>query len=157
MNRDRPGKSEQVPTMVNEAAYRRTRLQVNPLPCVFQSALLAQHAQCKLAQKKSLAEREGLSCSQPTAHLNCELLEQLLLERATFALQLHPKAPMTHAKVMKLQCGGLLGMREVMDAPQADVHALLVLAQERYGSLRELPWSSIVQSIAHWQVRRRAP
>lgn len=142
--------------MINEAAYRRTSQQLNALPCVFQGALLAQQAQCKLALKKSLAEREGLCCSQPTAQLNCELLERLLLERATFALQLHPKAPLTHAKVMKLQCGGLLGLREVLGAPQTDVHELVALAQERHGSLSELPWPPIVQRIAHWQLRRRA-
>lgn len=142
--------------MVDEAQYRQTQRRVNALPCVFQGALLAQHATCSLAVRKSLAEREGLSCSQPTAHLNCEMLERLLLERATFPLHLHPQAPLTHSVLMKLQCGGVEGIREALAATHNDVHDLVNAAQARFGSLTELPLHQIVQKILAWQLRRRS-
>jgi len=142
--------------MVDEAAYRRTQAQTNPLPCVFRVALLARQAGCELVLRQALAEREVLACSQVTAHLNCETLERLFLERATFPLKLHPGAPLTHGTVMRLHCGGLQGLQQVLDAPEPDVHQLVGLAQARHGSLVQLPWERIVAQILAWQPRRRA-
>lgn len=142
--------------MVDEAAFREMREQRNPLPCVFHAALLARQAECELAQRRSLAERETMACPSAPAHLNCETLERLFLERATFPLKLHPGAPLTHATVMRLHCGGLLGLQQVLAAEQADVHRLVGQAQEGYGSLTDLPWPQIVATIVAWQARRRA-
>lgn len=141
--------------MVDETAYREVREQSTPLPCVFQGALLARHAECELVQRRSLAERETLACPSAPAHLNCETLERLFLERATFPLRLHPGAPLTHATVMRLHCGGILGLQQVLDAARPDVHRLVVQAQEAHGSLTDLPWPEIVTKIVAWQPRRR--
>jgi len=142
--------------MVDEVAYRQTQALTNPLPCVFRSALLARQAVCELALRQALAEREVLSCAQVTAHINCETLERLFVERATFPLKLYPRVPLTHGTVMRLHCGGLQGLQQVLDAPQPDVHQMVGLAQERYGSLVMLPWERIVAQIKSWQPRRRA-
>lgn len=143
--------------MVDEAAYRRTQTEVNRLPCVFKAALLARQAMCELSVRHSVAEREVLSCSQAPAHLNCETLERLFLERATFPLKLHPGAPLTHSTIMRLHCGGLKGLQQVLDAPQPDVHRMVVQAQQAHGSLVQLPWEHIVAQILAMQPRRRAP
>lgn len=143
--------------MVDEAAFREVREQRYPLPCVFQGALLARHAVCELVQRRSLAERETLACPSAPAHLNCETLERLFLERATFPLKLHPGAPLTHATVMRLHCGGIQGLQEVLGAGQPDVHRLVGQAQQEHGSLTELPWPRIVAQIVAWQPRRRTP
>lgn len=142
--------------MVNESAYREVSAHAVSLPCVFAAALQARQAQCELAGRRSLAEREVLACIQPTAHLNCETLERLLLERSTFPLHLHPHAPLTHATVMRLQCGGLKGLQQVLTAPQPDVHRMVRQAQEDHGSLTALPWDEIVQTIVAWRPRRRS-
>lgn len=142
--------------MVDEAAYRRTQAEVNRLPCVFRAALLARQAVCELSVRHSVAEREVLACSQAPAHLNCETLERLFLERATFPLKLQPGAPLTHGTVMRLHCGGLRGLQQVLDAPQTDVHRLVVQAQIEHGSLVQLPWERIVAQILATQPRRRA-
>lgn len=142
--------------MVDEAAYRQTRELTTSMPCVFRVAVLARQAGCELALRHALAEREVLACSSATAHLNCETLERLFLERATFPLKLQPGAPLTHGTVMRLHCGGLRGLQEVLDAPSPDVHQLVGLAQSRHGSLVQLPWERIVAQILRWQPRRRA-
>ncbi len=142
--------------MVDEAAYRDMREQRNPLPCVFHAALLARQAECELAQRRSLAERETLACPNAPAHLNCETLERLFLERATFPLHLHPGAPLTHATVMRLHCGGIQGLQQALDAERPDVHRLIAQAQQAHGSLTELPWPEIVARIVAWQPRRRS-
>jgi len=142
--------------VVDEAAYRRTQAEAGRLPCVFKAALQARQAVCELAVRHSVAEREVLSCSLAPAHLNCETLERLFVERATFPLKLHPGAPLTHGTVMRLHCGGLLGLQQVLGARQPDVHRLVVQAQEAHGSLVQLPWGRIVTQILAWQPRRRA-
>ena len=142
--------------MVDEAAFRRTQGEVSRLPCVFKAALLARKAVCELAVRHSVAEREVLACSQAPAHLNCETLERLFVERATFPLKLQPGAPLTHSTVMRLHCGGLQGLQQVIGAPQPDVHRLVLRAQQEHGSLVQLPWDLIVAQILAWQPRRRA-
>lgn len=142
--------------MVDEAAYRRTQAEINRLPCVFRAALLARQAVCELAERHSFAEREVLACRQTPAHLNCETLERLLLERATFPLKLHPGAALTHGTVMRLHCGGLQGLQQALGAPQPDVHRLVLQAQQEHGSLVQLPWERIVAQIVAWKPRRRA-
>jgi len=136
-----------------------SQLHVRPhaLPCVFQAALLARQADCELVQCRSLAERESLLCPSATAHLNCETLQRLLLERATFALKQHPHTPLTHGTAMRLQCGGIKGLQTVLGGAQPDVHRLIAQAQQDHGGLTELPWSAIVTCIMAWQPRRRAP
>jgi len=141
---------------MDEAAYRRARAQTNGLPCVFQGALQARGATCELMAQRSLAEREVLSCTRPTAHINCEILLNLFHERATFPLHLKPGAPLTHATELRLQSGGLLGLQKALTAPNVDVHQMVQQAQTIHGGLAELPWLLIVDSIKAWQPRRRA-
>jgi hypothetical protein len=59
--------------------------------------------------------------------------------------------------VMKIQCGGLQGLRQVLDAeaPAPDVHELVLLAREQFGDLAALPFSEIVQGVAAFQLRKR--
>jgi hypothetical protein len=142
--------------MVDEAAYRQVREETAALPCVFRGALQARHAECELVRKKSLAEREELLCAQPVAHVNCEMLERLIHERATFPLRLHPGTPLTHAMALRLQCGGVLGLQAALGSPRPDVHQLVQQAQRMHGSLTELPWGQIVDTIRTWQPRKRS-
>ena len=57
---------------------------------------------------------------------------------------------------LKLQCGGLPAIRRALGTDEADVHRLVGLAQERHGSLTELPWSQIVADLVQWQPARRS-
>lgn len=125
------------------------------MPCVFQAALLARQAECELVQRGAWGERERLACPHAPAHLNCQTLQRLLLERATFALRLRPGAPLTHATVMRLHCGGIQGLQQALAAEQPDVHRLIVAGRQAHGSLTDLPWECIVAQIVAWQPRRR--
>ncbi|MBX3601657.1 MAG: hypothetical protein KF863_13615 [Rubrivivax sp.] len=130
-----------------------------PAACVFTKAVLARAAGCECARREALGERELVSCASPVAHTNCRTLAALLRERATFALRLPPHgAPLVHAKALQLQCGGLRALQAALqpdagDVP--DVHRLVGLAHERWGSLLDAPWGEIVPALAAWQPRRR--
>jgi len=123
--------------------------------CVFSKALLARSANCGCAQRRSEAEGEWIACSKPVALVNCTTLLALLRERSTFALKL-PRGPLVHAQALKLQCGGVQALQAALTTSDDDVHALVQQAQQRWGSLTELPWPTIVRELAAWQPRRRS-
>jgi hypothetical protein len=127
-----------------------------PSACVFTKAVVSRQVGCELARRQAVGERELVSCSSPVAQTNCQTLAALLRERATFALRLpRSGAPMVHAKALQLQCGGVLALRQALQAAETDVHRLVGLAHERWGSLLDAPWGEIVPGVAAWQPRRR--
>lgn len=145
---------------MDEHSYRNVRKEINPLPCVFEKALLCQAAVCEAAQKLSLAEREMVACREPLARAACGQLLTLLRANSTFALKLRDtQRILPHAMMMKIQCGGLAGLKDLFDpeAPAPDVLKLVRQAQADYENLDDLPFSRIVQGVAHWQIRRRRP
>ena len=90
------------------------------------------------------------------ARINCGTLAALMHERARFALRLpSSRHPLIHAQAMRLHCGGLLGLQQALGATQPDVHVMVGMAQERYASLTELPWDSIVRDLLGWRPRSR--
>ncbi len=126
-----------------------------PGSCVFSKPLQARVAVCECAERHTRGERDFIDCVSPVARTNCTTLAALLHERARFALHL-PRAdqPVIHALAMRLQCGGVLALQHALGAPQPDVHRLVGAAQQRYGSLTDLPWDAIVRELVQWQGRR---
>lgn len=142
---------------VDELAFHARRPQLNPVPCVFEKAILSNCAQCELASRHALAERELVACSSEVAQINCTTLARLFRERATFALRLPLLGlPVAHAKAMQLQCGGLHGLQAVLTEPTPDVHVMVRKALANDASLLDLPWGEIVSHVLAWQIRRRA-
>jgi hypothetical protein len=125
--------------------------------CVFAKAVLARSATCGQAQRRALAERERVECRSPVAHTNCGLLAALLRERARFALRLPPLGqPLMHMQALRLQCGGVHALQQVLGCAERDVHRMVGVAHERHGSLTELPWAPLVAALAAWQPPRRS-
>jgi hypothetical protein len=129
-----------------------------PGACLFEKALLARSAACSLAVRQSHGEREVLFCGSPVARINCATFAGMLRERAAFALRL-PRSPLPliHAQALRLQCGGLQGLREVAGDKPDDVHSQLATAQARSDGLADLPWARIVAAVLAWLPRRRGP
>lgn len=124
--------------------------------CVFAMALLARAAVCELAVRRTVGERELLECGSVVARTNCGTLAALMHERARFTLRLPaPGHPMVHAQALRLHCGGLVGLKQALGAAQPDVHVMVGLAHERFGSLTAMPWEAIVRDIAAWKLRSR--
>lgn len=125
--------------------------------CVFAKALLSRAASCELAARRTRGEQEVLECTSPVARINCRTLAALIHERSRFALRLPgPGRPLIHQQAMRLQCGGLTAMREVLGVTERDVHRLVATAHERHTSLMQLPWEPLVAAIAAWTPRKRA-
>ncbi len=124
--------------------------------CVFAKALLARAAVCDRAERRAVGERVPVECTSPVARTNCGTLAALLHERARFALRL-PSAgrPLIHMQALRLQCGGLVALQQVLGGREADVHRMVGVAQARHGSLTDLPWDAVVAALAAWQPPRR--
>ena len=144
----------------NEVAYRDARARINPTPCMFEKAILSTCVACSLAEKHLLAERETSNCSDSAARQTCLHLLEALLSHSAFALKITAAdATIPHNKALKAQCGGLLGLQRALDGVAAvtDVHRLVNLALQQYGSIEALPYGAIVQFVAGFSMRQRGP
>ncbi len=144
---------------MDETAYRQARQAAVQHPCAFEKALLAGCCACSLSQRRHIAEREAVGCLDAAACESCSRLLALLRRNAAFTLHLsRPGEQLTHAQEMKVQCGGLAGLRRVHAGAGdiEDVNHLVQAARQGQGGLEGLPYSEIVQSVAAYRTRRRA-
>lgn len=148
---------------MDERAFRDAYNAVNPLACPFEKALLICQCGCREARRVNIAERLTVNCLAPRAQADCSLFLELLRHNSAFALKLtHPDEVLPHAKYVKVQCGGLLGLQAALQPDQvgepqvADIRGLVLEAQQRFGSLQELPYNEIVRGIAGFLVRKRS-
>ena len=141
-------------------SFRHAKGDINRLPCVFRKALQARWAVCECAARQDEGGRESIVCAQPLARASCGELHGLLREKSGFALGMagpaNTRRTLPAAKLMKIQCGGLNGLRDTVDpgAVAPSVHRLVRLAKEQCGELDALPFSEIVKGIAAWSPRR---
>lgn len=147
------------------SALPHAKGEINRLPCVFATALTRRSAVCELAVRPTearpatgTAPRRPLLCAQPLARAACAELDGLLREKSVFVVRRLSvqHAGKTGAPLMAIQCGGLCGLRDVLDAsaPAPNVHHLLNLAQQVPGQLPALPWERIMRAIAQWTPHR---
>lgn len=124
---------------------RSARGEINQLPCVFALALGQRCAVCSL----SLHDKGELLCTQPLARAACATLHGTLRDKSRFALGLSTPSHANHTRTeLRLQCGGLSGLRNVLDqeAMSIDVQRLLERLQGRL--LEQLPWEPILHAIS---------
>jgi len=145
--------------VLDEEAYQAARDELARLPCPFEKSVLSRCGGCEPALTFNVAEREAVACKSAPARENCLTLHGLLHQNAAFALHLaHPGEPLPHAKEMKIQCGGLLGVQRLMrsEAESVDnIHELMGQLHARFGSMETLPYTEVVKSITAHEGRRR--
>lgn len=143
-------------------AFRSTYRAVNERFCPYEKSILTNSCGCALARKFCIAEREGVQCSEDAAQEACLHLLELLRQQARFALKsTDTKAALPHAKAMRIQVGGLRGIRAALAPEQPipgfidDVRATVLAAIAAFGSLEQLPFPILMQQIAAYQGRKR--
>ena len=139
----------------NEEAYKQARDAAINRPCPFERALLSRCVSCMHARKLLLAEREVISCGHETAHLVCKAFHEALHHNARFALHMEADQPWPFAKEIRAQCGGVLGLKEILDQDHADVAALIAAATQRFGGLDRFPYSEIMRAVVHYEPRKK--
>lgn len=147
---------------MDETEYRDTYRSFNQRRCVFEKAINARRCTCALAKRFNLADREGVACMDDAGNRRCSTVLGLLRRNASFALQMTKvPGPLPHAKEMKVQIGGMLGLQGLLQPAKAgnenveDIDGLNRQAIEHYGNLEDLPFSDIMKSVVKFRGRQR--
>jgi hypothetical protein len=144
--------------VVDEEEFRRARAQLVARPCPFQAAIFSRTAACRLAERVQLAERQAVNCSDEVAQARCLRVLELIRSNANFALgRKHASALLPFGQAVKIQAGGLLGLRDVLGDGSAevvaDVDEMLAALAARFGDFELLPFDLVVRRIAHYRHR----
>jgi hypothetical protein len=148
---------------MEEKEFRATYHAINQRRCVFEKAISARCCACAQSVRFCLADREGVACKSEAGNEMCTVLLNTLRRNARFSLHLtHADGPLPHAKEIRVQVGGLLGLQQLID-PGSDVqervtniYALTKTAFARYERLQGLPLDRIMQAIVSFQGRRKS-
>jgi hypothetical protein len=148
---------------MEELEYKATYHAINEQRCVFEKAINARRCACIQAARFCLADREGVACKSNSANQMCTHLLDTLRRNARFSLHLtHAEGPLPHAKEIRVQVGGLLGLQQLID-PETNTHdrvdniyALTKSAFARYENLQGLPLDQIMQAIVSFRGRRKS-
>jgi len=120
----------------DEDTFRALRDSALPHRCAFERALLTRCAACSCARPVLLAERESIGCASPDPSARCRAYHQQLRAGARFALRIEHSGPLPFGKAVRLQCGGLLGLRDALaseDGVGRELGAIRSDAQVRDG------------------------
>lgn len=147
---------------MDENAYRQAYRAANPVACPFGKAILTSHFGCEKSARVLIAERVAVSCKEVVARDRCATLHDALRHKALFTLKItHVDDEIPHAKEMKVQCGGLLGLQLVLypemagNAGVANIYGLVEQVMRQFEDMESLPYGDIVKSIATYEGRRR--
>lgn len=166
---------------MNDEEFKNVYKSINSQKCVFEKAALTRRYSCSRLIRRNIGEREAAGCSETEA---CQLCHELLCkirEKCRFALHstAASKKPLPHAKEVKVQCGGLSGLELIAQANQLeggqdliqtpcpgkeinallpnvqDIYQTITVTLEKYTTLDEIPWPSIVQAVSQFSGRKK--
>jgi hypothetical protein len=147
---------------MEETEYRNTYQSINERRCVFEKSISSRRCNCKHSQRFHLADREGIACKSASGNALCIELLDRLRSNSRFALHLtHADAPLPHAKEIKVQTGGLLGLQRLVspdrsaDSNIENAIGIIDAAIEQYGRIENLPYDIIIQDIVKFEGRKR--
>ncbi len=126
--------------------------------CPFSKPIIGNWCQCQYANLDDRCAGK-MTCLKSDVYLaGCYELVELFKEKSLFVLGItQHEAELTHMQLMKIRCGGLIGMQRVLsnntDVP--DVLATLHLAEQRYASIGDFPFSEIVRDIKDFSHRKK--
>ena len=149
---------------MEEREYREIYSAINERRCPYEKAINSRRCNCSQSRRFNLANREGIACKSEAGNLLCNDLLNIMRQKARFSLHVtHATSPLPHAKEIKVQVGGLLGLQKLLN-PQAadastvgDIYGLTNAALGHYISISELPFAQIVQSIVIFEGREKRP
>lgn len=155
---------------MEEGEYRDTYHDFNQRRCLFEKSILSRKTMCENAHRFCLADREGVACQKQGAHAQCTMLLTNLRNSARFALkQTNLDEPLPHAKEIKVQTGGLLGLQSILNdnaalepilglGQEVNIENIFTLVQQaitKYGDLNSLPYTEIARMIVQFEGRKR--
>ncbi len=126
--------------------------------CPFERAVQTVHFECSQSQKTFIGEKEGIVCTNPNARLGCLSLVKELKRNARFALKLAKNhTVLTHGQEMKLKCGGLQALQQLLSKPPSDnnIAELIEDAINEFNTIKALPYPQIMRVVSEYRLRRQ--
>jgi len=145
---------------MDENEYRDIYHSVNSVRCCFEKAMLTRRFGCINLVKINIADREAAGCKDEDAQEICKTFRKLIRQNAAFALKCSDSgSQLPHAKEIKAQCGGIIGLYHAMhdndEIPTGvtDIFACIQDAIETYKQLELFPFPEIIKVITHFRGR----
>ena len=133
------------------------------LKCPFSAALIRGLAACPNAEEVVRRGGSEFDCRCERHHATCSDLYGRLKAQALPAFGVEDDlTSMPHSVLVKIQCGGMLGVARLVDgaeqqpAAMADLAALIDRALARYGSTADVPYAALEPDITGFRLERRA-
>jgi hypothetical protein len=128
----------------------------NKILCPFSKPIIGGWCTCDYANLEERCSGK-MSCKRSAELLSsCSELVNSLKENSRFVLGLHDDPDLlTHAQLMKIRCGGLLGMQRVLELGdhKPDVRTVIDKVNERFESVDSFPFNEIMPDIKHFSHR----
>lgn len=126
--------------------------------CPFSKPILGKWCSCPHAK---LADRCSgkMSCTRmDDLKASCDELDQAFKTNMRFILGvINESDELTHAQLMKIRCGGLLGMKRVLDIntdEPVSVREVIDKTIKEYADIKNFPYNKIVQDIKNFKHRK---
>lgn len=104
-----------------------------------------------------LADRHGVSCNSEAQQKQCAQFLNHLRKQTRFVFKINDlDAPLPHNKEIRVQNGGLNGLRELLGLEaeaDIDISQLVSQAVDIYHSVDELPYDAIMKSVMAFKAR----
>lgn len=143
---------------MDEQEYKQAYNRINSIKCVFEKAMCSLHSTCSQGKMFRLADRHGFGCQSPVDQKLCADLLDHLRKQTRFVFKLTDiDGPLPHNKEIRVQNGGLSGLQKLLKGEAGDkvedVSVIVKQVLEQYGSLDNLPYHQIMQSVMAYQAR----
>ncbi|RDH85915.1 MAG: hypothetical protein DIZ80_00110 [endosymbiont of Galathealinum brachiosum] len=127
--------------------------------CPFSKPIIGNWCKCQYANLDDRCAGK-MTCLQADDYISdCYDLVDVFKEQSRFILGLnqHEQA-LTHMQLMKIRCGGLLGMQRILSDQLDEVPDVLGvkhLAEQKYGDVSNFPFNEIVRDIKDFTHRKK--
>lgn len=127
--------------------------------CPFSKPIIGNWCRCPHAKVYERCSGKLVCMRAAELRSACMSLVDLLKTNARFVLGMSDnETELSHAQLMKIRCGGLLGMQRVLDPGNAKppvVREIIAAVEMRYGDVENFPFNDIVKEIQAFSHRKR--
>jgi hypothetical protein len=131
--------------------------------CPFAAPITTGRSACAHATEVVRRGGSEYDCADADAHDRCIVLFAGLKRTGLDAFDVEDDlTQMPHSVLVKIQTGGLLGLRRLLEpdadaeAPVADVASLVARASAAYGGVEQIPYPALADDMLHCKLERRA-
>lgn len=127
--------------------------------CPFSKPIIGNWCKCQYANLDDRCAGK-MTCLKSDQYLaGCYALVDVLKEQSRFVLGIsHPDQVLTHMQLMKIRCGGLLGMQRVLNDQVdelPDVLSIINQANIKFGDILKFPFNDVVRDIKVFTHRKQ--